>query len=219
VTTTSSAITVPFRQNRLLHVLCALFFLVVLSSLLRASDAGNWMLENIAVVFWIGLFAFAYHRLTLSDCSYVCLFVFFCAHEFGAQYTYAKTPLGEWMKPLFHTTRNDYDRLVHFLAGLLGAYVWREVLLRSVGVKGRWVYRLPVLVIAGFAAIYEMCEAWVAVLSSGDTDASSFLGLQGDPWDSQKDMFASTLGAGITMAALFLRDYLVPSRRAKLRQD
>lgn len=191
----------------------------MLSSFLLAGNTTNWLLENIAVAFWVGMYAFAYHRLTLSDCSYICLFVFLSAHEVGARYTYARTPFGEWMKPWFHTTRNDYDRLVHFLTGLLAAYIIREVLLRSIGVRGRWVYRLPVLIVAGFAAIYEMCEAWVAVLTSGDTWASSFLGLQGDPWDSQKDMFMSTLGAGVMMAAIFLRDYLVPAHRAKLRQD
>src|SRR5579872_6097949 len=116
-----------------------MFLVVVSFSLLRTGDTANWMLENIAVVFWMAMFAYAYHRLTLSDLGYLCLFVFFSAHEFGALYTYAKTPFGEWMKPLFHTTRNDYDRLVHFLAGLLTSYVVREVLVRSIGVRGRWV--------------------------------------------------------------------------------
>jgi putative membrane protein len=202
----------------MLHVLCTLFLLVAFSTLLRSPDRFNWMLENLMVLAWIGMFSFCYHRLTLSGLSYLLLFAYLCVHEFGAQYSYAKVPLGEWMKPLLHTSRNDYDRLAHFLFGLLTSYLVRDVLIRSIGVRGRWVYRLSVLIIASFAAIYEMFEAWVAVLASDDLGSNSYLGWQNDPWDSQKDMFVTTLGAGLTMGAIFLRDHFRPYWHAKLRQ-
>lgn len=44
-----------------------------------------------------------------------------------------------------------------------------------------------------FSAFYEMIEWWVA-LAIGD-GATAFLGTQGDPWDTQWDMFLALLGA------------------------
>jgi putative membrane protein len=207
-TTTFTARNIPFRSNRVLQVLFAVALLDSLYSALRAFDLHTWILENLFVAVWLALFLYGHRRLTMSDTSYSLMLLFHGLHEYGAQYTYSRVPLGEWMRAWLHTGRNEYDRLVHFCAGLLLSYVIREILIRSVGVQGRWRYRCPVLIMAGFAAMYEMLEAWVAVLSSGDAQANPYLSWQGDPWDSQKDMFASTLGAGITMLALFLRDQL-----------
>ncbi len=173
-------------------------------SLVHARDLPVWLLENILFVVGVGLVVTTHRWLVLSDVSYGCLAVFSLIHEYGAEHSYGKTPLGDWMRSWFHLARNDYDRVAHLCFGLLISYVVREVLIRSAGVRGRWAYRLPVFIVAGFAAIFEMFEAWVLVLSSGDANVNPYLALQGDIWDSQKDMFASTVGAGITMLGLFL---------------
>jgi putative membrane protein len=43
------------------------------------------------------------------------------------------------------------------------------------------------------SASYELLEWWVAVLVGAAAD--SFLGTQGDPWDTQWDMFLALCGA------------------------
>jgi putative membrane protein len=43
------------------------------------------------------------------------------------------------------------------------------------------------------SACYEFIEWWTAVLT-GDS-ATAFLGTQGDPWDTQWDMFLALVGA------------------------
>jgi putative membrane protein len=53
-----------------------------------------------------------------------------------------------------------------------------------------------------FSAFYELIEWWTAA-ASGEA-AESFLGTQGDPWDTQWDMFLALLGA-ITALALLRR--------------
>jgi len=52
------------------------------------------------------------------------------------------------------------------------------------------------------SAVYEMIEWWAALaLGQG---ADEFLGMQGDHWDTQSDMFLAMLGA-VAALALFSR--------------
>jgi putative membrane protein len=51
------------------------------------------------------------------------------------------------------------------------------------------------------SAIYELLE-WAAALVSAEA-AESFLGTQGDGWDTQSDMFCALIGA--TFAVTLLR--------------
>ena len=50
------------------------------------------------------------------------------------------------------------------------------------------------------SACYEFVEWWSAVI--GGSAATEFLGTQGDPWDTQEDMFCALVGA--TAAVLLL---------------
>ena len=88
--------------------------------------------------------------------------------------------------------------MVHFAFGLLLAYPEREVLLRKAKVAGAWALWLPVLASLGFGAAYEILEAVAANLSTPEV-GDAFLGLQGDPWDTHKDMFMGFAGALVAM--------------------
>ena len=66
--------------------------------------------------------------------------------------------------------------------------------------RSRW---LPVMVVCtclAFSAVYELIE-WLAAMIGGDS-AESFLGTQGDVWDTQWDMFMALLGAVGALALL-----------------
>lgn len=58
---------------------------------------------------------------------------------------------------------------------------------------------LSVCVVLAISATYEFIE-WGAALALGQ-GADEFLGTQGDPWDTQSDMFFALIGA---LAALTL---------------
>ena len=109
----------------------------------------------------------------------------------------------EWLPFLDFTERNHYDRLVHFLFGLLLAVPIREIFLRIVQVRGFWSYYLPLDVAMAFSMLYELIE-WAAALVFGGELGVAYLGTQGDPWDAQKDMGLATLGALITLLAVAL---------------
>lgn len=89
----------------------------------------------------------------------------------------------------------------HFFQGLVPALAAREILLRGGYVHGRKMLAFVVCCIAlAISAVYELIEWWAALaLGQG---ADEFLGTQGDPWDTQSDMFCALLGALTTVLLL-----------------
>ncbi|MCU7809305.1 MAG: DUF2238 domain-containing protein, partial [Candidatus Thiodiazotropha sp. (ex Semelilucina semeliformis)] len=119
----------------------------------------------------------------------------------GGFYTYAEVPLFNWLQEVFDLSRNHYDRVGHFVQGFVPAILAREILLRRSPLQtGRWLFFLCLSICLAFSAFYELIEWWVALLSEQAADA--FLGTQGDPWDTQTDMFLALIGA--TCALLLL---------------
>jgi putative membrane protein len=144
--------------------------------------------------------------MAFSDLSYLLMFVYLCIHEMGAHYKYSDVPIGEWLKPILHTTRNHYDRISHFSFGLLLAYPMREIAMRKLRVTGNWLYYLPVECVLAFSAVYEILEAFMAIILTPER-GEEFVGMQGDMWDSQEDMFVAGLGSlvGVLIIAALVR--------------
>jgi putative membrane protein len=157
----------------------------------------DWLLENALVVAGLALLVFTYKSFPLSRVSYTCIFVFLMLHTLGSHYTYAKVPYDEWL-PFLAGGRNHFDRLVHFLYGLLLAYPIREMFLRIGNVRGFWGYFLPLDLTMSTSALYELIE-WGAAVAVGGELGAAYLGTQGDVWDAQKDMALASLGALISM--------------------
>lgn len=198
MTTASKASFISFRDNRLLHVLCLAMAVVIVVTGYRPERVFDWWLENAAALTFLAVLGTTYRRLPLSDLSYLLIFVYLSMHEWGAEYKYSDVPLGEWMKPWLGTTRNHYDRVMHFSYGLLLAYPMQEWFMRVVGVASRWRYLLPVESTLAFSAGYEMLEAFAASVLTPER-GEEFVGMQGDMWDSQKDMLMAGLGAVTAM--------------------
>ncbi len=103
-------------------------------------------------------------------------------------------PLFNWLRDTFDLSRNHYDRVGHFAQGFIPVIIAREVLLKKSPLsRGRWLFFITCCICLSISAVYEFIEWWVAVYAGGAADA--FLGLQGDVWDTQWDMFAALLGA------------------------
>jgi len=172
--------------------------LVILITAATPEEVDDWWMESGDALVFLAILAFTYRRLALSQTSYLLIFVFLALHEWGAQYKYTSVPLGEWMKPWLGTTRNHFDRVMHFNYGFLLGYPMQEWVMRSAGVRSRWRYVLPVAMILAFSAIYEMGETLMAVILTPER-GEEFVGMQGDMWDSQKDMAMAWLGVMLTM--------------------
>ena len=128
----------------------------------------------------------------------------------GAHYSYAKVPLGFWMEDWFGWTRNNYDKIGHFMQGVTPALVMIELLRRKTPLKTNgWTGFIAVCVAEAISALYEIIE-WMASLGN-PTDTEAFLGTQGYIWDTQTDMFMCLIGATVVT----LIRLLVPHARGE----
>ena len=177
----------------------------------RPDTYFDWALENGLVFITIPVLALIYRRFSFSDVSYLLLLIYLSIHEFGAHYKYSDVPLGEWLKPILHTHRNHYDRIAHFSFGFLLAYPMREIAMRELKVAGKWLYYLPVECTLALSAVYEILEALMANILTPER-GEEFVGMQGDMWDSQEDMFMAFLGS---VVAVLIIAAIVGRRNAK----
>jgi len=182
-------------------VLLILTILALVVSGIRPYERGTWWMEVAPVLIGLPLLIATYRRFPLTPLLYRLLFVHALILILGGHYTYARVPLGFWVRDFFDLSRNHYDRLGHVAQGFVPAILAREVLLRlSVLRPGKWLFFLVVSVCLAFSAFYELVEWWAALL--GGEAADSFLGTQGDPWDTQWDMFLALCGAVASLLLL-----------------
>jgi putative membrane protein len=187
-----------FARNRLLQLLAAGYLVVWIVTAIHPLDFHDGVLENLLAVSFVAALAGTYRVFPLSDLSYSCIFMFLILHAVGAHYTYAQVPVGFWARDALGLERNHFDRLVHFSFGLLMAYPIREVFLRVASTRGFWTYYLPLDVTLAFSAVFEIFE-WAAASAVPPGLRANYLGMQGDPWDAQKDMLAAGIGALVCM--------------------
>ena len=175
-------------------VLLALAVVALVLSGIGPTDRLTWWMEVAPVLIGAPLLVATWKAFPLTPLLYRLLFLHVLILILGGHYTYAQVPLGFWLQDLLDFARNPYDRIGHLAQGFVPAILAREILLRrSPLAPGRWLFVLVTSVCLAFSAFYEMIEWWAAVLGGGA--AEDFLGTQGDPWDTQWDMFLALVGA------------------------
>ena len=195
-------------RDRFVAVLAVAFAIEWLLLAIEPFDRADWALENVLVVVAVIALGASYRRLRFSRVSYALMFVFLCIHEIGAHYTYERVPYDTWFTALTGGTlnevlkweRNNFDRVVHFLYGLLLAYPIREVFFRVAAARGFWSYFLPLDLTASTSMLFELFE-WAAAAIAGGDLGMAYLGTQGDVWDAHKDMALASAGALVAMIA------------------
>ena len=119
----------------------------------------------------------------------------------GGHYTYAEVPLFDSLRDIFGFTRNNYDKVGHFVQGFVPALIAREIIIRkNIINSASWQSFFIITFCLAFSAFYELIEWWVALLSEEATEA--FLGTQGYTWDTQSDMGWALLGAVLALTTL-----------------
>ena len=166
-----------------------------------ARDRLTWFLEVIWAMAGLLLIAWKWPRFPLTRllCWLLALHALVLIH--GGAYTYAQTPAGFWLQDLLHTQRNPWDRVGHWMQGFAPAILARELLLRLTPLRrGGWLAYLVLAACLSFSALFELIEWWSALAFGADADA--FLATQGDPWDTQWDMFLCLCGATASLLLL-----------------
>jgi putative membrane protein len=150
----------------------------------------------------------ALRRYPISDAAAGCLAAFVLLHLFAARWSYSFVPYDQWLPGLgsaFGSTRNMFDRLVHFLFGVLAVLPFAEISMRYGGLCRRPALIGAALFVLAAGGFYEIFE-WTLTLALAPADAGAYNGEQGDMFDSQKDMAVATLG--MLLALPFARSRL-----------
>jgi putative membrane protein len=191
---------IPFSRNWPLHLMIFVFAMYWGFTAIAPTDRIQWLMESILPVIVVLVLTFTYKVFRFSNASYFLMFIFLCLHTYGAHYTYQGTPFDKWLKASFHSQRSYYDRVVHFAFGLFWAYPFRELLTRAAAQRGFWSYAIPTAVVFSCSACFEIIEM-VAAFVAGQ-HGEEYVGLQGDVFDTQKDMGLGLAGAVISMGIL-----------------
>ena len=191
----------PSLSARALVLYSAALLALLALSAWRPFELGTWAMEVAPIAIALPVLWATQRRFPLTPLLYALIFAHACVLMIGGHYSYARVPLGEWMREVFAFERNHYDRIGHFMQGAVPAMVARELLLRRTALqRGGWLFTLVTAVALAISAIYELIE-WGAAVALG-SGADEFLGTQGDPWDTQKDMAMAWIGAMLAQLLL-----------------
>lgn len=191
-------------SSRLLAALTLIVGAALIASGIKPYDRATWFMEVAPALIAFPLLWWTRKNYPLTTLLYWLIAIHALVLILGGAYTYARVPLGFWIQDLMSLSRNPYDKIGHFMQGFVPAMVAREILLRGDYVKAKkMTFFLCICVALAISAVYELIEWWAALaLGQG---ADEFLGTQGDPWDTQSDMFLAMLGALASLTFLSRR--------------
>lgn len=175
--------------------------LIMWASFWKAPYPREIWLQHIPTVAGLICLGWLIEGQRLRSSSVVCLLLFTGLHLIGARWIYSYVPYDRWCEQLVGVSiskqmgwsRNHYDRLVHFMSGVLFVPVaWDSIRRQGVSSLGLLV-SLSVSVVLAIGAIYEILE-WGVAMTLAPHYAESYNGQQGDLWDAQKDLALAGLG-------------------------
>jgi putative membrane protein len=177
-----------------------IFFAVLVWSGINPHDYFTWFLEVAPALGGLAILVLVQKRYRFEFTKF--LYPLFTLHAIvlmiGAHWTYAEVPFFNWLRDAGVFSRNNYDKVGHFMQGFVPVLMTREVLLRiSPLKKGGWVNFLSVCVVLAASAFYELIEWWISIAAGSAGD--SFLGTQGYTWDTQADMLFCLIGSIIAL--------------------
>jgi len=179
----------------------AAYCAVLAWSVIGPKDVFTWWLEVLPALVGLAVLGFTYRRFPLPPLLYGVILLHSMVLMVGGHYTYAEVPLFDWIRDALGQSRNNFDKLGHFMQGVTPALLARELLSRTSPLRtGKWMGFLAVCVALAFSAFYELVEWWVAVMTGEGAEA--FLGTQGYAWDTQSDMLLALVGAAFAVLAL-----------------
>ncbi|HBH35561.1 MAG TPA: DUF2238 domain-containing protein [Gammaproteobacteria bacterium] len=170
------------------------FLAVLIWSVINPHDYPTWVLEASPALIALLVMAMTRRTFPLTPLLYVLILLHSILLMVGAHYTYAEVPLFDWISEMLGHSRNNFDKLGHFMQGVVPAIAACEILVRKEVVNGRsWLNVIVVAVSLAISAFYELLEWLTAEIMGGGAEA--FLGTQGYVWDTQSDMALALLGA------------------------
>ncbi|WP_281950639.1 DUF2238 domain-containing protein [Nitrosophilus kaiyonis] len=176
-------------------ILILIFIIIWIFFAISPYDRVIWFAENLLIFFMFPTVLYLDMKYNFSNIAFFLLFLFAIFHIIGAHFTYNDVPYFTF--EIFGEKRNYYDRIVHFLFGLLVFPSFFEIYYHQKYSKNLSLL-IAFLYIASISAAYEIAE-WIVVDISHSGQKGFCLITQGDVWDSQKDMASAMIGAFLSL--------------------
>lgn len=175
--------------------LLLLVIAVLIWSVIKPKEFLTWVAESSPSIVVLIILIAIYRKFRLTTLSYTIIAILSILTFIGGHYTYSEVPLFNWLQDTYDLKRNHYDRFGHFLKGL-SAIVVMEILIRKTLLKrDAWLSGITISIILAIAALYEIVEWLSTKLPYAQKEKEDFLGMQGDRWDAQWDMFLALIGS------------------------
>ena len=177
-----------------IYFLVSIFFISLLASVINPKEGFTCFLEVIPAIIGFLILAFTFKKFRFTNFTYTLILIHCIILFIGGHYTYAEVPLFDYIKEVFHQSRNNYDKVGHFAQGLVPAMIIRELFIRKKVIANQSFFNFIIVSIClAISAAYEFIE-WFVSTTTGD-GGDAFLGTQGYVWDTQSDMLFATIGA------------------------
>lgn len=168
-----------------------------------------WFAENVMTIAFGTFLILTYKKLRFSNESYTMIFIFMILHTIGSHYSYTQIPVADWFSPIFKSSRNYYDRILHFLFGFIFFLPGSELVKKIFKPKKKWVNLIVFFMLSSFMTLYELFEYLFVIITSTEIMGINFLGMQGDIWDAQNDILVAMIGALIMWGILKLKEKIL----------
>lgn len=177
-----------------IYFLLTVFSISLIASIINPKEGFTCFLEIIPAIIGVLILAFTFKRFRFTNFTYTLILIHCIILFIGGHYTYAEVPFFDYIKEVFHQSRNNYDKVGHFAQGLVPAMIIRELFIRKKVIANQSFFNFIIVCIClAISATYEFIE-WFVSLATGD-GGDAFLGTQGYVWDTQSDMLFATIGA------------------------
>ena len=181
----------PSRRELLIWLAAALAAGVLLG--IAPRDRADWAAELIMPALMVAACAIGSRWLVFTRLAWALILVHILVQLWGGHFTYGNEPVFAWLQDRLGLARNHYDRLAHFALGFCLYVPIREIVIRAAKVSRGWACFFSIALISAVACWWELFEWGVVTLKPGLT--ADYLGMQGDPWDTQQDMLMGVVGA------------------------
>ncbi|WP_281299244.1 DUF2238 domain-containing protein [Flavobacterium limnophilum] len=198
-----------------IYIMLAVFFGTLIWSITNPKEGFTCFLEIIPAIIGVLVLAFTFNKFRFTNFTYFLILIHCIILFVGGHYTYAEVPLFDYIREIFHQSRNNYDKVGHFAQGLIPAMIIRELFIRKKVISNQRFFNFIIVSIClAISAAYEWIE-WGVSIATGD-GGDAFLGTQGYVWDTQSDMLFATIGA---IVGLILFSKIQDSQLEKIQKS
>jgi len=175
------------------YFLMLIFFLGLIWSGINPRNYGHWIGEAAAPIVGLIILISTFNKFRYTVFTYSFILLSCWLMFIGAHYTFSRVPLFDWIRDYFGQDRNNFDKLGHFVQGIIPVLLSRELFLRRKIVSGyKLISFLSFCIVMATTSVYELIEYLVCIIANGNP--KTFLGTQGDIWDTESDMLSAALG-------------------------